>query len=118
MGWARDSFVRPGATVPPLPEPDKVQLTPSQLSSYEGLYTAEGGWLTCVRIVVRDGRLWIDSFDGVIPLAAQGGDRFCFADERNSPSIAHFTPASVTPRALSLFGNSLVRIGDPFLELG
>ncbi len=117
LGWGRNTYIRPGATLPPLPEPDHATLSPAQLSGYEGLYAADGGWLPIVRVVARGGRLWIDSPYGVVALSALGGDRFRFADEAASPEIASFSPASVTPRMLSYAGSAMLRLGDPLLDL-
>ena len=115
--WARDVHVRRGATAPAIREPDRVKLSPAELEAHEGLYVADGGWLTCVRVVVRGGRLWVDSFDGITPLAAQGDGRFRFADEAAKPEVAAFSAPSVSPKTLSFAGGAFARVGDPFMEL-
>ncbi len=117
LEWARDTWVRRGATSPTLPEPDRAKLSPSELQAHEGLYVADGGWLTCVRVVARAGRLWVDSFDGVTPLATLGDGRFRFADESSNPEVAAFSPPSISPKTLSFAGGAFVRVGDPFMAL-
>jgi D-alanyl-D-alanine carboxypeptidase len=117
LAWARNSYVRAGARLMALAEPDKIELPPETLRSYEGLYAIGNGWVTSARVVVRDGRLWMDSFDGIIPLASLGSDRFRIADEALCPDKVPFSPASVVPRTLAVGNTVLTRIGDPFFEV-
>jgi CubicO group peptidase (beta-lactamase class C family) len=117
LGWGRVGYVRPGARVPAIAGPDRVSLPDAQLRAYEGFYAAGAGWTRAVRVVVRDNRLWIDSFDGITPLASLGADRFRFADEAASPEIAAFSPTSIVPRTLCVEGSVLVRLGEPFMEM-
>ncbi|MDB5712163.1 MAG: beta-lactamase [Sphingomonas bacterium] len=117
LSWARDSYLRPGATMPALAEGDKVALTPEQLRSYEGYYAVGRGWTTSVRVVVRGGRLWVDSFDGIAPLASLGSDRFRPADEPAIPDTVAFSADTVQPRTVDASGTVLIRLGDPFFEL-
>ena len=117
MGWGRDGYVRRGAKPPVFAVADRSPLSITQLRDYEGLYVGAGGWLTSVRVIARDGRLWVDSFDGAIPLASVGDDRFRFANETDSPEIAAFSVNEGLPRTLSIAGCALVRVGDPFTEL-
>lgn len=117
LEWGRDSYIRAGAVQPPPAVLDRVTLKQTQLSDYEGLYRSDGGWLTAVRVVAREGRLWVDSFDGMIPLAALGNDRFQFADETANPEVALFSSAQQQPRTLSIAGSAMVRVGDPFMEV-
>ncbi len=117
IDWARDSYVRRGAQAPVVAEPDKATLSASQLSDYEGFYAADGGWLRSARVMVRAGRLWVDTFDGVAPLESLGSDRFRFADEPANPETLAFSPGSVSPRTLSISGIAMVRLGEPFMEL-
>lgn len=117
LSWARDTWLRAGATLPAPVEPDKVALTPEQLRSYEGCYGNGRAWTTTVRVVARDGRLWADSFDGITPLASLGSDRFRPADEPTIPDVVVFSGEGVVPRVVSVSGTTLVRLGNPFFEL-
>jgi hypothetical protein len=117
LSWARDSYVRAGATLPAPVEADKVALTPEQLRGYEGCYGNGRAWTTTVRVVARDGRLWVDSFDGTAPLASLGSDRFRPADEKAIPDTLVFSPDGVEPRVLAVSATTLTRLGDPFFEL-
>jgi CubicO group peptidase (beta-lactamase class C family) len=117
LSWARDSYLRAGATMPALAEADRAALTAEQLRGYEGYYAAGRGWTNAVRVVVRDGRLWVDSFDGITPLASLGGGRFHPADEPAIPDIVAFSAESVQPRTVDASGTVLIRLGDPFFEL-
>jgi D-alanyl-D-alanine carboxypeptidase len=117
LSWARDSYLRAGATMPALAEADKVALSAAQLRAYEGCYGAGRGWTTSVRVVARDGRLWVDSFDGITPLASLGGDRFRPADEAAIPDIVVFSGDGVSPRTMAVSATALIRLGDPFFEL-
>ena len=117
LSWARDSYLRAGATMPTPAEADKVALTPERLRSYEGFYATGRGWTSSVRVVARDGRLWVDSFDGIAPLASLGSDRFRPADERAIPDTVVFSGDGVSPRTLAVSATTLIRLGDPFFEL-
>ncbi len=117
LSWAGDSYLRSGAKMPALAEADKVALSAAQLRAYEGCYGAGRGWTTSVRVVARDGRLWVDSFDGIAPLASLGGDRFRPADEAAIPDIVAFSGDGVSPRTMAVSATALIRLGDPFFEL-
>lgn len=114
VSWARDTYVRPGATMPAAPVAGP---TAAPLSAYEGLYVATGGWVRAARVVARDGRLWIDSFDGLAALTPDGPDRFRFEDKAADPEVIAFSPAAVAPRVMAVGEGTLIRIGDPFMDV-
>jgi len=81
---------------------------PAEWAAYIGEYRSEDPWIGSRRVVLREGRLWLD---GVIPLEPAGGAKFFLRDEPDSPEwVAFREVADGKAVAMTLSGLYLTRV--------
>jgi CubicO group peptidase (beta-lactamase class C family) len=86
----------------------KTFATPAGWAAYAGEYRNEDPWIGSRRIVVRQGRLWMD---GVVPLEPAADGKFFLRDEPDSPEWVSFREtADGKAVALYLSGLYLTRV--------
>jgi hypothetical protein len=82
--------------------------TPAAWSAYPGEYRNEDPWIGSRRIVIREGRLWMD---GLIPLEPAADGKFFLRDEPDSPEWVSFREAADGKSvAMMLSGLYLTRV--------
>ena len=81
--------------------------TPDYLNAYVGNYIADSPWLGGTRVILRNGKLWMDGATELIP---EGGHLFRPADPVWSPErIEFYFFADGKARVLRLDGTPLYR---------
>jgi CubicO group peptidase (beta-lactamase class C family) len=101
LAHGRDWYARPDAHARPIaPSPE--------LAPYEGAYYSSDPWAGWVRVVQRQGRLWIGGTDPLSPI----GDRlFRVGEKPTSPEVAEFVAfVDGAPRRLRFDGGEFERI--------
>jgi len=80
----------------------------AELARYTGAYYSPDPWVGWVRVVQRQGRLWIGGTD---PLTSIGDHLFRVGEKQTSPEVAEFLDfVDGTPRRLRFDGGELERI--------
>ena len=100
LAHGSDWYVRPEGHARPIePSPE--------LARYVGAYYSEDPWVGWVRVVQRQGRLWIGGTDPLTPI----GDRLFRVGGPDSPEVAEFVDfVDQRPRRLRFGGGELERI--------
>jgi D-alanyl-D-alanine carboxypeptidase len=101
LAHGRDWYARPEEHARPIaPSPE--------LAPYEGAYYSPDPWAGWVRVVQRQGRLWIG---GTAPLSPIGDRLFRVGAKPTSPEVAEFVAfVDGTPRRLRFDGGEFERI--------
>jgi D-alanyl-D-alanine carboxypeptidase len=100
LGHGPDWYARPEGHARPIePAPE--------LARYEGAYYSADPWAGWVRVVQRQGRLWIGGTDPLSPI----GDRLFRVGRPTSPEVAEFVAfVDGSPRRLRFGGGEFERI--------
>jgi D-alanyl-D-alanine carboxypeptidase len=100
LAHGSDWYARPGGHAKPIdPSPE--------LARYVGAYYSPDPWAGWVRVVQRQGRLWIGGTDPLSPI----GDRLFRVGRPTSPEVAEFLDfVDGSPRRLRYGGGELERI--------
>jgi hypothetical protein len=100
LAHGSDWYARPGSPARP------VDASP-ELARYVGAYYSADPWVGWVRVVQRQGRLWIGGTDLLTPI----GDRLFRVGRPTSPEVAEFLDfVDGSPRRLRFDGGELERI--------
>jgi hypothetical protein len=99
-----DWFVREGYQ-------GQVAIAPSpKLSQYEGKFYSEDPWFGVVRVVQRQGKLWMGGTDVLVPI---GNHLFRIGSQPTSPSVAEFSESvGKVFNLLWIDGVEFLRVGE------